>query len=148
MRLLATTFAIAIVASAASAHDISELSGRWRTQRHGAHVDIADCGDGSPCGVLAWVPPAVTNGATTDERNPNRALRTRPLVGVPILWGLHAADGGWGDGRLYNPDTGQTFRTFVNPSSRRQLRVTGCLGALCRTEIWTRIDVREPRGGR
>ncbi len=147
MRFLVAIFAVAIVAGPASAQDIFELSGRWRTQRHAAHVDIGDCGDGSPCGVLAWVAPAVANGASTDERNPNRALRTRPLVGVPILWALHATDGGWGEGRLYNPDTGQTFRAFISPSSRRQLRVTGCLGPLCRTEIWTRIEVHEPRGG-
>lgn len=148
MRFVVALIAGGIFAGAASAHDISELSGRWRTQRHGAYVDIADCGDGSPCAVLAWVAPAVANGATTDERNPSRSLRARPLVGVPVLWGLRATDRGWDEGRVYNPDTGQTFRAFIRPSPRRQLLVTGCLGPLCRTEIWTRVDDREFQGGR
>ncbi len=123
----------------ASAEEVTSITGRWRTMRHGALVDIVNCGDGSPCGVLSWVAADIAQGAVTDARNPNRDLRGRALIGVPILWGFQPAEGGWESGRLYNPDTGQTFRSSVRLLAARQLRVTGCLGPLCRTEVWTRV---------
>jgi uncharacterized protein (DUF2147 family) len=146
MRGILTAIAWAGVIGAANAEPPTELFGVWRTQSHGAHVAISDCGDGSPCGVLVWAPPTITNGVTRDERNPNQALRSRPLVGVPILWGLRASRDSWRDGRLYNPDTGQTFRTSMTPTSPRHIRLTGCLGPLCRSEIWTRVDAIKTGG--
>ncbi len=147
MRFLVATASIValLLCGAASAEGAADVSGRWRTQRHGALVDIQDC-NGSPCGVLAWAAPATTRGITTDQRNPNRSLRRRHLVGLPILWGLTPANGGWEDGRLYNPDTGQTFRSSLRVTSARQMHVTGCLGPLCRTEVWTRVSPSQQKG--
>jgi uncharacterized protein (DUF2147 family) len=101
---------------------------------------VADCGDGSPCGALAWVSPSISGGATSDERNPNAALRGRPLLGLPILWGFQCKAGLLEQGRVYNPDTGQTFRSSIRKVSTDKLHVTGCLGPFCLTETWTRVE--------
>lgn len=140
--------AVAIVSAGflvAAAPAPPDVTGQWRTQRHGAVVRIADCGDGTPCGALTWVNPAMANGLVRDAHNPDRALRHRQLDGVPILWGFRARGEGWTQGRLYNPDTGQTFHCALRPLSPAALEVTGCLGPLCRSEIWTRIDANPPR---
>ncbi len=115
-------------------------AGRWRTQMQGALVDIRDCADRSPCAFLVWVDQSIARGITTDVRNPDRALRSRPLIGVPIVWGLRPSETGWAGGRVYNPETGQTFRSSMQSISDRRLRVTGCWGPLCRSEIWVRVD--------
>ena len=117
----------------------AQFIGDWRTVRHGAEVKIVDCGDGSPCGYLTAVSDDIRGGATHDERNKNPALRARPLLGLPILWGYQKTDIGWNRGRLYNPETGQTFRSSVVVISSDKLKVTGCLGPFCRQQIWTRI---------
>lgn len=132
-----------VAMSAASAPEASSPVGRWRTQMHGALVEIKSCTNRSPCGFLAWVDHSVSQGITTDIRNPNPALRSRPLIGVPIIWGLRRDGPGWKGGRVYNPETGQTFRSSMQPVSDRKLRVTGCWGPLCRSEIWVRVD--DPR---
>jgi uncharacterized protein (DUF2147 family) len=114
--------------------------GRWRTQMHGALVDVRMCADQVPCAFLAWVDPAKAGGVTKDLQNPDPSLRSRPLVGVPILWGLRPSGNGWKGGRVYNPETGQIFRSSMQPLSADKLRVTGCWGPLCRSEIWTRAN--------
>jgi uncharacterized protein (DUF2147 family) len=128
------------VAAAQERSRISDITGRWRTVMHGALVDISDCGDGTPCGRLVWVDGAISDGAVADARNPDRALRARPLIGTPILWGFRHGSEGWESGRLYNPQTGQTFRSSLRAVSRGGLRVTGCLGPLCRSQVWRRAD--------
>jgi len=131
---------LACLAGTARANDISELEGHWRTVRHNAEVNITDCGDGSPCGYLIAVSEDVSGGETRDVRNGNRNLRARPLNGLPILWGYSAGKNCWENGRLYNPETGQTFRSSIHPISKNELQVKGCLGPFCRQQIWRRID--------
>jgi uncharacterized protein (DUF2147 family) len=119
---------------------VADASGRWRTQMHHALVDISACADGAPCGVLVWVDPAIAHGVTTDQRNPDRRLRSRPLNGLVILSGLRPNGTGWSAGQVYNPDTGQTFRASARLEGADALRVTGCLGLLCRSELWIRVS--------
>ena len=132
--------AVAVVANPVCASELSEIVGTWKTVRHGAEVRIADCGNGSPCGTLVAFGPDMADGHTQDDRNPDRSLRSRPLQGLPILWGYTAEEEGWRGGRLYNPETGQVFRSSLTLLSETDLKVRGCLGPLCRSQIWTRIS--------
>lgn len=132
----------------AQAEGLSDLTGHWRTGRHGALVHIGDCGDSTPCGRLAWVDARVSEGVVHDVRNRDPALRGRDLLGLPVLWGFEPIHEGWRDGRLYNPDDGKTFRAHMSLLSPNELRVTGCLGPLCRSEIWTRSSTEATVRGR
>ena len=45
-----------------------------------------------------------------DKKNPEPALRQRPLCGLTIFWGLRPAGSDrWIDGWFYNPNDGQTY---------------------------------------
>lgn len=127
-----------LIGGAAAGAEVSDVAGSWRTVRHGALVTMGDCGNGTPCGRLAWVNPAQKGGHTTDARNKNPALRARPLIGVPVLYGFVRAEGGWRNGKIYNPDDGKTFTAHMTLLSKDRLEVKGCLGSLCRKQIWTR----------
>jgi uncharacterized protein (DUF2147 family) len=128
-----------LLAGPAAAGTLSGIAGSWRTVRYEANVGITDCGDGSPCGYLLSSGLKQGEGRTSDSRNPDAALRDRPLDGLPLLWGFSPAGAGWEGGRLYNPETGQTFRSSMQLISADRLRVRGCLGLLCRSQVWTRI---------
>lgn len=134
------TLALAAFSGLASASELSEIVGDWRTVRHSADIRIADCGDGSPCGFLASVGSDLTRGRTHDENNRDPELRHRSLDGLPILWGYSRKADGWKKGRLYNPETGQVFQSSLNLISSNRLRVKGCLGPFCRQQTWTRIS--------
>lgn len=128
-----------LAAGGVPASDLAGLTGLWRDTRYGALVDIGDCGNGTPCGWLTRVDARLTEGQTQDVRNRDPLLRTRALVGLPVLWDFVSGPEGWHDGWLYNPDDGKTFRAHLRLLSTKELRVTGCLGLLCRSEVWTRF---------
>tara|TARA_R110000868_G_scaffold2321_10_gene17337 strand:- start:589 stop:1023 length:435 start_codon:yes stop_codon:yes gene_type:complete len=138
--VLVSIFSYLFLAAGANAAPVDALAGQWRTVRHGALVEITDCGDGTPCGALAWVDDTVSGGQLHDVRNREPDLRERPLIGLPILWGFLPDGDGWRDGRLYNPDDGKAFRADLQLLSSTRLRVTACLGPFCRRQIWTRSD--------
>ena len=138
MRGLVLGVSVGCFAASAAGAAPTSPTGWWRTQMHGATVEIRDCGDRSPCAFLARVDSATAKGNTRDVRNPDARLRDRPLIGVPILWGLRPSAAGWTGGGAYNPETGQTFRSSLRVLPNDRLQVTGCLGPLCRSEIWVR----------
>lgn len=82
-------------------------------------VQMFDCGD-LLCGRIVWlvIPRDAQGVLTHDERNPNVALRERPLCGLTVLWALHpkGADR-WEGGWFYNPYDGKTYRVSAKLTS-------------------------------
>lgn len=119
----------------AQTHDVFGL---WQSEAQDGHIHIIDCGDGSPCGSLAWVAPD-KQISSLDVRNKDRTLRSRALIGVPIIWGFERKHSGWKGGKIYNPEDGKTFRASVKRRDLDTLNVKGCLGPLCITNLWTQV---------
>ena len=141
MRMLVFALLVAFTGSAWA--EPLDVAGTWAAEsRYGnirGNIRISDCGEGTPCGVLVWFDPTRTN-QRTDERNPDRALRQRSLIGAQLIGGFERQGQVWRHGRLYNPEDGTTFACTLqlDPDGNR-LRVTGCLGPFCQTKIWTRV---------
>lgn len=129
--------AIATLWATAAAAQPLDVAGNWMTNRRGAVVTIADCGDATPCGHIVWLAPTKA-GRAADIRNPDPSLRSRAIMGLTIVWGFVRRDDGWTAGRMYNPETGQTFDAMMTLDRDGRLRVKGCLGPLCLTRYWTR----------
>jgi len=63
-------------------------------------------------------------------------LRARPLVGLSILSGLtRSSKGGW-EGRIYNPEDGQTYRATVRQTAADTLTIEGCVLFICQKQVW------------
>lgn len=137
MKTYCLTFIAGLMPMLAHANTL-DVYGLWLTEAKDGHVEITDCGDGSPCGTLVWIDPA-KSPTLHDERNRDIALQDRPLIGVPIVWGYVAGRGEWRRGRIYNPEDGKTFGSSMKRLSNGTLRVRGCLGPICITNIWTPI---------
>src|SRR5438067_9486389 len=140
-----TAFIIAIAAAlltAPSAHaqGTGEPVGVWLTQAGDARVKISKCGGGI-CGVIVWlrepIDPA-TGRPQVDDKNPNPALKTRPVIGLPLFSGMRASGPNKWSGQIYNADDGGTYASSVSMAGSDSLRVEGCVGALCGGETWTR----------
>ncbi|WP_375396908.1 DUF2147 domain-containing protein [uncultured Sphingomonas sp.] len=118
----------------ATAIAATPIKGRWITNDGGAVVAIADCGN-KICGrIERFLKPPV--GPQVDAKNPDATLRTRPLLGLPLLTDLAADGDGW-TGRIYDPRSGRTYRAVVTTAADGKLRVKGCLSILCQTVVWT-----------
>lgn len=137
---------VSILISQTAYPDSLDVYGLWLTEAKDGHVEITDCGDGTPCGHLVWVDPE--KGPTErDERNRNVTLRDRPLIGVPIVWNYSARRGAWRGGRIYNPEDGKTFRSSMRRLANGTLQVKGCIGPACITNIWTPLNPTIPATG-
>jgi len=87
------------------------------------------------------VPDGPSGTPKLDHMNPDSSLRTRPVKGLVILRDLrYDGDGIWSGGRIYDPESGNTYRCKVELEGPDRLRVRGFIGIALvgRTEIWRR----------
>lgn len=141
MRVLLSLLVFSLFCAPAEAVPL-DVDGTWvahnRDGQIETHVTIRDCGDGTPCGTLVWLDPEAASRRTLDERNPDRSMRGRPLIGTTVLSRFERNGDVWRGGRLYNPEDGMSFDCAMTRLPDGRLRVTGCLGPLCQTNIWRR----------
>jgi uncharacterized protein (DUF2147 family) len=80
-----------------------------------------------------------TGKPAVDNKNPNPALASRPMIGLPLFSGMQPTGPAKWSGTIYNADDGSSYASNVSLSGADTLRVEGCMGALCGGETWTRI---------
>ncbi|MCF8468985.1 MAG: DUF2147 domain-containing protein [Sneathiella sp.] len=118
--------------------------GVWLHENKRIKLEIKPCGE-NLCGKLVWFrwPNDAEGLPLVDLKNPDPALRTRPLLGLTVLSGLHRADDGtWKDGEIYNPDDGKEYRVklSVQEDGNLRARVYVFLSFFGETQIWTRAE--------
>ena len=126
------------------------IEGDWLVESRDAIIRIERDGD-TFVGSIVWQlhdtygpeDGAELNGKTvTDRHNPDPALRTRPLTGLRLLWGLRydAEAHAWVDGRVYNADNGKEYHCEIHLRSPDQLVLRGFIGItlLGGNTTWTR----------
>jgi lathosterol oxidase len=146
---IATSLIIAAIgfgaAQDARAQARSDISGRWATQGFGSIVEFGPCAGSANmmCGRIVWLwePNDAQGRPRADRHNPDRALRSRSLVGIEILRGLReTAPGVWSEGAVYNPDDGRTYTGTIRLRNGA-LELRGCaLNVFCQTQTWRRPD--------
>jgi uncharacterized protein (DUF2147 family) len=118
----------------------AEPTGEWLVENGAAQIRIENCG-GSLWGIISW---QKTPGGV-DTHNPDPALRTRPLLGMPTLLGLKRARNERWEGQVYNAENGKTYDVNIKLTNPDTLRIEGCvLGFLCGGQNWTRVAQQQP----
>ena len=117
--------------------------GVWLHVNKRIQVEIAPCGD-RLCGKMIWFrwPNDAQGLPLVDLKNADPALRTRPLLGLTILYGLRrTGERTWEEGRIYNPDDGTDYRALMSIQDDGTLRVRAyvLVPLLGKTFIWTRV---------
>ena len=137
MRALAI---VGICGGAAAAAATDYVSGDWSAGGQTV-VRIGPCA-GAPaqrCGLIVAMANGKDGRPPRDGANPDPKLRSRPLVGLPLIFGFRAADGGrWTGGKIYNPDDGKTYDAKIEPGPDGTLEVSGCVLFLCKAQTWRR----------
>jgi len=133
--LMALVALLAIPCAARAA----DVTGLWHTAEADGEILITRCGD-SICGHAVTSAQLKANPAALDEKNPNPALRARPLKGLLILQGFQPAGDGWAGGAFYDPRSGMTYKGSVDPAGPDRIKVTGCvIVPICSSRYWTRV---------
>ncbi|HET9534913.1 MAG TPA: DUF2147 domain-containing protein [Mesorhizobium sp.] len=139
--LLIAISAALLAAPSVWAQGAGEPTGVWQTQAGDARVKVSKCGGGI-CGVIVGLKDPVdpsTGKPQVDDKNPNPALKKRPMIGLPLFSGMQAVAPNKWSGQIYNADDGGTYASSVSLAGTDTLKVEGCVGALCGGETWTRV---------
>jgi uncharacterized protein (DUF2147 family) len=131
-----------LVTTSAGAQSVNPI-GVWLHPNGRIQVEIAPCGD-RWCGKLVWFkwPNDAQGLPLVDLKNPDPALRSRPLLGLTILRGLRrTGERTWEDGKIYNAEDGANYNAEISYQDNGVMRVRAyvLLPLFGETEIWTRV---------
>lgn len=126
--------ALLLVSLPATAQAAAPITGKWVTDDGKAIVTIQQCGS-TLCGRVSRLLKATPGVPKTDVRNPDPALRSRPMLGLEVLTGFTDAGDDW-RGKIYSPEEGKTYRSIVSRNPDGTLKVKGCISFICRTLVW------------
>lgn len=115
------------------------IDGNWITAEKSGVVAIGTCG-ATRCGKLAkFLTPPPGGVDQRDSNNPDKTLRARKLLGLPLLTGFKP-DGAIWRGTIYDPKRGKTYRSELKRRDAGTLEVKGCIGPFCQTQVWKKAD--------
>jgi len=138
-----------IMAASASWGGGDDILGQWNNEDGRAKIEIFPC-DGHYCGKISWLghpeypaddPGGMAGLPRVDRVNPNPALRDRRLLGLLIMDGFgYGGKNVWDKGRIYDPESGKTYKSKITLVSPRRLAIRGYVGIplFGRTTTWSR----------
>lgn len=120
-------------------------TGIWLDDSAAGAIEIYICADRADrlCGRIVWLKePLNAQGVPKRDRyNPNEALQTRPICGLPVLGNLaKVQEGGFDGGWIYDPKAGKSYSAAIELARQDRLTVTGYVGMkfLSKSFTWTR----------
>ncbi len=132
--MLPAAFALLAATVPATALAATPIAGRYVTEDGAGIVTIGPCGN-TVCGKLTTILRKRPGAADTDVNNSDAALRSRPILGLPILSEFKDAGKDW-RGRIYDPRNGKTYKSIVARNADGTLAVKGCIAFFCQTQVW------------
>jgi len=140
MAMRALVIAAALAASASPALAAPDPAfGEWLNADGAGRITVGPCAT-SPalaCGAITWIKDAAAH--PRDENNPDKGLRSRPIIGVLAVRDMkNEGPGRWAGGKLYDPENGKSYNGRLKVLSTNRMQVTGCVAFICESQTWTR----------
>jgi uncharacterized protein (DUF2147 family) len=119
-----------------------DIIGVWIAGGGKGHIQIFKQ-NGKYYGKIIWLKNAKeANGeAKLDKKNPNPAMRNKPIIGTLLLKDFVYKNGEWTDGVIYDTTQGREFDAYIKMRNPNTLAVRGYIGfsMMGRTDVWTRL---------
>lgn len=126
-----TKFALAAAIACLATTGLADpIHGVWKTQPgdegNYAHVTLANCGE-MICGTLGKAYDSSGKSVSSDK------------VGKRMVWDMKSdGNGAYSGGKIWAPDRDKTYRSKMALNGNA-LKVSGCVGPICRSQTWTRV---------
>lgn len=138
-KILFSFILMLIPLAAAFAQDVI---GKWKLDDGSAIVEVYKNGD-TFNGKIVWLqnPTEADGSPAVDSNNPDKALRSRQLIGLNMLSGLRESGSEYSGGKIYDPGNGKTYNCSMKVEGD-VLKVRGSLdkkGLIGRTMDWFRV---------
>lgn len=144
-RAAAVGAAIVLGLAASAVAQAPSPIGKWMTEGGKSHVQIYQCGQ-HLCGRIVWLrEPNFKDGRPkTDLNNPDKALQSRPILGLPFLYNFAKSSepNVWEGGRIYNPEDGDVYKATITLRPDDKLALRGYVGIslLGKSQYWERVQ--------
>jgi uncharacterized protein (DUF2147 family) len=136
MKIPIVTATLLLSAATAFGAGPDDILGPWITEGGDTRLEFFTCGE-NICGKVVWlkVPNYIdsTDGPVgntkVDRKNPDPALRNRPIIGLQVMKGLSAkGNKQWGNGICYDPENGKTYKCKMKLVSPKRLELRAYIG--------------------
>lgn len=101
-------------------------------------ITIYKCGN-KYCGKISWL----KKSESLDEKNPDKSLQSRKLLGMDIIFDFEFDDDQWEEGKIYDARSGTTYscKMWYEDDTQNILNVKGFVGISLfgKTSIWYRF---------
>jgi uncharacterized protein (DUF2147 family) len=146
--MLALCGVIALSASIASAstNGGDRILGVYKAVKDGAvsKVRISKIGDNAYKAQIFWLEKDKNPDGSlrTDLKNPDPAKRKTPANQIVLIQSVSydSKEGVWKDGNIYDPTSGKVYKTVVDFTDEKTLRVRGYLGPFSKSLYWEKIN--------
>ena len=120
------------------------IFGYWLTS--GSIVKIENCNN-QVCGkiVTVFVEEGVDPESILDENNKDKSLRKRTIIGIDLLSEFEIKNKDqktFKGGRIYDPRSGNSYKSNLYLNDKGILKVEGCLAFMCDGEEWQPLIVK------
>ena len=97
-------------ASKMFAQNADAIVGQWYTEEDRSVVEVWKNG-ATYNGRIIWVRDSLDEAGKLklDKNNSNPALRSKPVIGLQMLFNLKFQQGEWVEGSIYDPESGNTY---------------------------------------
>lgn len=139
----------ALLSMGGAANDADAIIGIWKTEEDKSLVEIYKVGDAYHGKIIDLKEKVFEAGheregqTQVDLENPDPKLRERPIIGLEIVTDFeYAGRGKYEDGKIYDPESGSTYKCKATLTDADTLKVRGYIGValLGRTTVWKRVD--------
>jgi uncharacterized protein (DUF2147 family) len=144
---IAIVFVMAMATIGSSVKAFAEkdkLEGYWFNEEKTAKIQIYRAVDNKFWGKIVWLAEPNRDGKPKlDEKNSKAGMRSRPVMGLPILSHFEKKDDKtYSDGEIYDPKNGKTYSSTITYRSDKELGIRGYIGVslIGRTTKWTRAE--------
>ena len=116
------------------------LPGIWVTEGSRSKVEIFRTGNSYAAKIIWLAEENNTEGQPkTDKKNPDPALRSRPIIGLVILSDLKLENGIWKGSKIYSPERGEYIDCSLQLQDGYTLRITATKGFFSTTKYWRKL---------
>ncbi len=142
MKSLLILVAICSGINAYSSNNPDAILGIWSNSSNRGHIQVYKR-DGQYFGKIIWLlkPLDQNNRPKVDKKNPDEALRSKPLLGLVMLRDFKYEDEEWVNGKIYNPEDGKEYKAYMKLKDDQTLSVRGYIGFsfIGKTETFRRV---------
>ncbi|MEZ5046067.1 MAG: DUF2147 domain-containing protein [Chitinophagaceae bacterium] len=146
MKMLLTLFLTCFFQTMLFAQQTADaIVGNWKNGEGTGIIQIYKTTSGHYAGKIIWLKEPIdpeTGKPKLDKRNPDKAKRTNPTLGLINMWGFsfNAKDQEWANGHIYDPKKGKEYSCKLKLKDKNTLDVRGYIGIslIGRTDTWTR----------